>query len=174
MKKQILDQDKIDKILSRIALEILERNQEPASLFVVGIKKRGDILAERIAKKIGTLEKIKVGISSIDITFYRDDVELKAYKFVGQNEIQFDITDKNVILVDDVLFTGRTIRAAIDVLIDAGRPRSIQLAVLIDRGGREFPIRPDYVGKQVQTDKDSEVSVNIKEIDGQDKVTISL
>jgi pyrimidine operon attenuation protein/uracil phosphoribosyltransferase len=174
MKRQILDQDKIDKILSRISLEILERNQEPASLFVVGIKKRGDILAERIAKKIEKLEKIKVGISSIDITFYRDDVELKAYKFVGQNEIQFDITDKNVILVDDVLFTGRTIRAAIDVLVDAGRPRSIQLAVLIDRGGREFPIQPDYVGKQVQTDKDSEVSVNIKEIDGQDKVIISL
>ncbi len=172
MKQQILDGDKIERIISRISNQILERNSDPSTLLIIGIKERGDILAKRIAETIESIEGSEVGTSAIDITFYRDDVQLKAYKYVGKGEIHFDVTDKNVVLVDDVLFTGRSIRAAIDVLIDSGRPRSIQLAVLIDRGGREFPIQPDYAGKAIYTTSDSQVVVNLEEVDGKDRVLI--
>ncbi|MEE8604511.1 MAG: bifunctional pyr operon transcriptional regulator/uracil phosphoribosyltransferase PyrR, partial [Candidatus Aminicenantaceae bacterium] len=117
--------------------------------------------------------KKKIEIYAIDITFYRDDVQLKAYKYVLKNEIRFDVADKNVVLVDDVISTGRTIRAAIDVIIDSGRPRSIQLAVLIDKGGRELPIQPDYVGKKIEADSGSVVLVKLKEVDGEDRIIIS-
>jgi len=143
------------------------------TLFIVGIKKRGDILADKIAKKIGSVEGKKVGTSAIDITFYRDDVQLKAYKYVVKEDNQFDVTDKRIVLVDDVIFTGRSIRAAVDAIMDSGRPKSIQLAVLIDRGGRELPIQPDYIGKEIHADPESDVKVYLKEVDGEDKVVVS-
>jgi pyrimidine operon attenuation protein/uracil phosphoribosyltransferase len=174
MKQQILDEDKIEKIIIRISNEILKRNLDPLTLIIIGIKKRGDILAKKIAKRIEFIKKKKIATSEIDITFYRDDVHLKAYKYIVKHEIQFDIADKNVVLVDDVIFTGRSVRAAIDELIDSGRPSSIQLAVLIDRGGRELPIQPDYIGKKIFVKLDNEVSVHLKEVDGENKVFISL
>ena len=173
MKNKILDGDEIERIISRISSEILERNLDPSTLIIIGIKKRGDILAKEIAKKIEYIDGKKIPTSAIDITFYRDDVHLKAYKYIVKHEIQFDVTDKDIILVDDVIFTGRSIRAAIDELIDSGRPRSIQLAVLIDRGSRELPIQPDYVGKKIFANLDSEVLVHLKEVDGEDKAFIS-
>jgi pyrimidine operon attenuation protein/uracil phosphoribosyltransferase len=173
MKKQILNEDEIERIISRISSEILERNPDPSSLIIIGIKKRGDILAKKIAKKIESTDGKSIPTSAIDITFYRDDVHLKAYKYIVKDEIQFDVKDKNIILVDDVIFTGRSIRAAIDELIDSGRPNSIQLAVLIDRGSRELPIQPDYVGKKIFANLDSKVSVHLKEIDGENKAFIS-
>lgn len=173
MEKQILDKKEIERIISRISNQILERNLDSSILLLIGIKKRGDILAKKIAKKIESIEGEKIKTSALDITFYRDDVQLKAYKYVGKDEIQFDITDKNIVLVDDVIFTGRSIRAAVDAIMDSGRPKSIQLAVLIDRGGREFPIQPDYVGKEIHADLESDVQVYLKEVDGEDKVIVS-
>jgi len=172
MEKQILDRKDIERIISRISNQILERNLEPSTLLIIGIKERGDVLAKRIARKIESIDGDRTETSELDITFYRDDVQLKAYKYVVKGEIQLDTTDKNIVLVDDVLFTGRSIRAAIDALIDSGRPRSIQLAILIDRGGRELPIQPDYVGKEIYTTFDSQVIVNFEETDGEDKVFI--
>lgn len=173
MEKQILDRDEIERNLSRISNEILARNNDPSSLIIIGIKKRGDVLAKKIAQRIESTEKKKIVISAIDITFYRDDVQLKAYKYVLKNDIRFDVSDKNVVLVDDVISTGRTIRAAIDIIIDSGRPRSIQLAVLIDKGGRELPIQPDYVGKKINADAGSEILVKLKEVDGEDRIIIT-
>jgi len=172
MEKLILDKYDIERILSRISAEILENNPDASKLLIVGIKKRGDILAEKIAKKIESIDGKQIGASAIDITFYRDDVQLKAYKYVFKEEIQLDVTGKRIVLVDDVIFTGRTIRAAVDALIDSGRPSSIQLVVLIDRGGRELPIQPDYVGKKIQADFKSKVQVFLKEIDGEEKVVV--
>ena len=174
MKKQILDKDEIEKNIIRISNEILERNINSSTLIIIGIKNRGDILAKRIEKRIESIDRKKITTSEIDITFYRDDVHLKAYKYVVKQKIQFDITDKNIILVDDVIFTGRSVRAAIDELIDSGRPSSIQLAVLIDRGGRELPIQPDYIGKKMYVKLDKEVLVYLKEVDGEDRALISL
>ena len=170
MEKQILDRKDIGRIISRISNQILERNLDPSTILIIGIKERGDILAKRLAKRIESIDGDKTETSALDITFYRDDVQLKAYKYVVKGESQSDTTDKNIVLVDDVLFTGRSIRAAIDALIDSGRPKSIQLAVLIDRGGRELPIQPDYVGKEIYSTFDSQVMVNFEEIDGEDKV----
>ncbi len=174
MKKQILNKDEIEKNIIRISNEILERNIDSSTLIIIGIKNRGDILAKRIEKRIESIDRKKITTSEIDITFYRDDVHLKAYKYVVKQKTQLDITDKNIILVDDVIFTGRSVRAAIDALIDSGRPSSIQLAVLIDRGGRELPIQPDYIGKKMFVKLDKEVLVHLKEVDGEDKVLISL
>lgn len=174
MKQLIFNGDEIERIICRISYEIVERNLDPSNLVIIGIKNRGDILANKIAKKIGSITGKKIVFSSIDITFYRDDVQLKAYKYVLKNEIRFDVSDKNVVLVDDVINTGRTIRAAIDVIIDSGRPRSIQLAVLMDKGGRELPIQPDYVGKKINEDSGLEVLVKLKEVDGEDKVFLFL
>lgn len=173
MEKQIFDGDDIERTLFRLSDEILAKNMEPSSLVFIGIKKRGDVLAKKIAQRIESLEKEKIEIFAIDITFYRDDVKLKAYKYVAKNDIRFDVSDKNVVLVDDVISTGRTIRAAIDIIIDSGRPKSIQLAVLIDIGGREIPIQPDYVGQKMEIELDSEVSVKLKEVDGVDRIIIS-
>ena len=173
MQEHILNKKDIARIISRISIEILERTDESASLIVIGIKNRGDILADRIADQIETIDNVEVETSAIDITFYRDDVQLKAYKHAQKEEIHFDITDKNVVLVDDVIFTGRSIRAAVDALIDLGRPKSIQLAVLIDRGGRELPIQPDYYGKKIQADFKSDVQVMLEEVDKEDKVIIT-
>ncbi len=173
MKKQILDKDEIEKSIIRISNEILERNIDSSTIIIIGIKNRGDILAKRIVKRIESTDSKKIASSEIDITFYRDDVHLKAYKYVAKHESQFDITDKNIVLVDDVIFTGRSVRAAIDEIIDSGRPSSIQLAVLIDRGGRELPIQPNYIGKKMFVKLDKEVLVHLKEVDGEDKAFIS-
>lgn len=166
MKDPILDDAEMERMIARISSEILERNRRPESLIFVGLKQRGDILAERIASRIAAANGSDIPLSAIDITFYRDDVNLKAYKGIAKDALPFDITDKNVILVDDVIFTGRSIRAAMNVLMDAGRPKTIQLAVLLDRGSRELPIQPDYVGKKISVDPGRYVVVQLKDTDG--------
>jgi pyrimidine operon attenuation protein / uracil phosphoribosyltransferase len=141
---------------------------------LVGIAARGDDLAKRLAAEIARIEGVEVAVGALDITFYRDDIGLRSEApEVHETRIPFDITGAAVVLVDDVLFTGRTIRAALDALVDFGRPRSIQLAVLVDRGHRELPIRPDYVGKNVPTRKDEDVIVRLTEVDGEDAVVVA-
>ena len=172
MTKDILSKEDIENIIFRISIQILERNPNPSNLLIIGVKSRGDVLAKRLCEKIQSIDKKEIQFSAIDITFYRDDVQLKAYKYVVKDDIPLGITDRDVVLVDDVIFTGRSIRAAIDALMDLGRPKSIQLAVLIARGGRELPIQPDFVGKKIEDDIGSEVSVHLEEMDGEDKVSI--
>jgi pyrimidine operon attenuation protein/uracil phosphoribosyltransferase len=171
--KRILDQEAVDRAVTRIAHEMLERNKGTSSLSLVGIRTRGAVLARRFQGKIEELEREKLPLGVLDITLYRDDVgEIAAQPAVRGTEIDFDVTGKKIILVDDVLFTGRTIRCALDALIDYGRPASIQLAVLVDRGHRELPIRADYVGKNVPTGLNEEVVVRLAEIDGKDEVVV--
>ncbi len=172
-KARLLDKENINRALMRIAHEILERNKGIKELCLVGIRNRGIYLAHRIAGCIKNIEGQIVPVGILDITLYRDDLTLvSANPVVRTTEIDFDITDKNVVLVDDVLYTGRTIRAALDALIDFGRPKSIQLAVLIDRGHRELPVRADYVGKNIPTSKSETVEVRLEETDGKDEAVI--
>jgi pyrimidine operon attenuation protein / uracil phosphoribosyltransferase len=171
-KANILNPDDLERVIKRISHEILERNRGSENLVIIGLRKRGVPLARRIADRIESFEEKKVDFGKLDISFYRDDFGMKIKSDVEKTEIGFDITDKNVILVDDVLFTGRTIRAAMDAIIDLGRPRSIQLVVLIDRGHRELPIRADYVGKNVPTSRNELVMVKLKETDGEDGVIL--
>lgn len=171
--KIILDKEKINKFVYRISHQIIEKNPEVDKLAIVGIRSRGAPLAERIVKNIKEFTKKEVFLGTLDITLYRDDLTTVAEQpIVHKTEIGFDVTKKVVVLVDDVLYTGRTVRCAMDALIDFGRPEKIQLAVLVDRGHREFPIRPDYVGKNLPTSKKELVHVQLKEIDGQDRVTL--
>ncbi len=157
----------------RVSHEIIERNTGASDLVIIGIRKRGDHLADRVARNIGEIEDIQLPVGYMDITFYRDDVHSRLEQpEVYQTEIMFPIDDKVVVLVDDVLFTGRTIRAALDQLTDLGRPRAIQLVVLVDRGHRELPIKADYVGKNIPTSPDDEVVVKLQEIDGVDSVEL--
>ena len=154
--------------------EIIERNRNLKNLVIVGIRTRGIYLGKRISKLIKELEKIDIPVGVLDITLYRDDFsELEAQHIVKKTEINFSVKKKDVLLVDDVLFTGRTIRAAMDSLIDLGRPKTIQLLVLIDRGHRELPIRADYAGKFLPTSKREIVQVRLKEIDNSDEVLIT-
>jgi pyrimidine operon attenuation protein/uracil phosphoribosyltransferase len=170
---QILDAKGIQRAIARIAHEIIERNKGAADVVIVGIRARGDYLAARIAEVIESIEKVSIPVGVIDITLYRDDLQVVLEQpVVHKTEIPFDIEGKVVILVDDVLNTGRTIRAALDQLMDFGRPRSVQLAVLVDRGHRELPIRADYVGKNVPTAKGQRVVVRIQEVDGSDEVAV--
>lgn len=173
-KAQILDEQGIARALTRIAHEIIEHNKGVTDLTLVGIRSRGVFLAQRLGKKLKEIEGQKVPIGTLDITLYRDDLfsTKKGQPVLRKTDIPFSLRDKKVILVDDVLFTGRTIRAALEGLIDFGRPRSIQLAVLIDRGHRELPIRADYVGKNVPTSLQEEIQVMLKEMDGVDRVMI--
>ncbi|MBI4611530.1 MAG: bifunctional pyr operon transcriptional regulator/uracil phosphoribosyltransferase PyrR [Candidatus Rokubacteria bacterium] len=172
-KAQVLDEQGIDRALTRIAHEILEKTQGAQGLSLVGIRTRGVSLARRIADKIRAIEGEAPPVGVLDITLYRDDLGLLAEQpTVKATEIPFAIKGKTVVLVDDVLFTGRTIRAALDALIDLGRPRMIQLAVLVDRGHRELPIRPDYVGKNLPTSRREAVAVLLKEHDGEERVVI--
>jgi pyrimidine operon attenuation protein/uracil phosphoribosyltransferase len=172
-KAQIMDEDGMRRALTRIAHEILEKNSGTKGLVLIGIRRRGVPLARRIAERIKEIEGTTLPLGILDITLYRDDLSQLAYQpLVRKTEVPFDITDKKVVLVDDVLYTGRTARAALDALIDLGRPRLIQLAVLIDRGHRELPIRADFVGKNVPTSHKEEVIVSLKEIDGVDRVAI--
>jgi len=169
----VMDTKTIQRALVRIAHEIVEKNKGAENMAVIGIQNRGAYLAERVAKLIEEIEGVEIPLGLMDITLYRDDVQTKLEQPVVQKtEILFDVVDKVIILVDDVLFTGRTVRAALDQIIDFGRPRSIQFAVLIDRGHRELPIRADYVGKNIPTAKEDRVKVKIKEVDGEDSVSI--
>jgi pyrimidine operon attenuation protein/uracil phosphoribosyltransferase len=171
---RLLDAGEIRRAVTRIAHEILERNKGADGVALIGIAARGDDLARRLAAEIRRIEGVEVPVGALDITFYRDDIGLRAEApEVHETRIAFDIGGRAVVLVDDVLFTGRTIRAALDALTDFGRPESIQLAVLIDRGHRELPIRPDYVGKNVPTRVDEEVAVRLTEVDGEDAVVVS-
>ena len=169
----IMDQQAIRRALTRIAHEILERNSSAENLAIVGIRSRGAHLAERLSKIVGEIEKTQVPVGYLDITLYRDDIQTKLEQPVIQKtELLFDVVEKVIILVDDVLFTGRTVRAALDEIIDFGRPEAIQLAVLIDRGNRELPIRADYVGKTLSTTLKEEIMVKLTEVDGEDSVIV--
>jgi pyrimidine operon attenuation protein/uracil phosphoribosyltransferase len=170
---QILNQAEIRRAVTRIAHEILERNKGAEGVVLVGIAARGDDLARRLATEIEQIEHRSIPVGVLDITFYRDDIGMRAEApEVHETRIDFDINGRTVILVDDVLFTGRTIRAALDALVDFGRPVAIQLAVLVDRGHRELPIRADYVGKNVPTRLDEAVRVALLETDGEDAVLV--
>ncbi len=172
-KAKILDAEGIERALTRIAHEILERNKGTKDLVIVGIRNRGEHLANRIVSLIEKISGQGVPIGILDITLYRDDLtEVAEQPVLKETKIDFDITGKRVVLADDVLFTGRTIRCAMDQLIDFGRPSVIQLAVLIDRGHRELPIRADYVGKNLPTSLNEAIEVKLKEIDGIDEVII--
>ncbi len=168
-----MEESEIRRAVSRIAHEILERNKGAGGVALVGIAARGDDLARRLAAEIQRIEGASVPVGVLDITFYRDDIGMRSEApEVHETRIDFDITGRTVVLVDDVLFTGRTIRAALDALVDFGRPTAIQLAVLVDRGHRELPIRADFVGKNVPTRKDEQVRVALKELDGEDAVEV--
>jgi len=172
-RKQILTPNDIRRALVRIAHEIDERNGGLGEVILVGIRRRGVPLAERIAAAIADFEGVKVPVGQLDITLYRDDLSLRGpAPLVRKTAIQPDITGKVVVLVDDVLYTGRTVRAALDALADLGRPARIQLAVLVDRGHRELPIRADFVGKNVPTARAERVEVRLRESDGEDEVLI--
>jgi pyrimidine operon attenuation protein/uracil phosphoribosyltransferase len=170
---KLLEAGDVKRAVTRMAHEILERNKGADGLVLVGIAARGDDLARRLAGEILRIEGAEVPVGSLDISFYRDDIGMRAEApEVHETRIDFDITDTRVVLVDDVLFTGRTIRSALDALVDFGRPRAIQLAVLVDRGHRELPIRADYVGKNLPTRRDEEVQVRLAEVDGEDAVVV--
>jgi pyrimidine operon attenuation protein / uracil phosphoribosyltransferase len=173
-KAAIMDAEQMQRALQRIAHEIVEHNGGSDSLIIVGIQRRGVQLAERIAAAIDRFEGVQVPVGTLDITLYRDDLTtLGPQPQVGETRIPLDIRDRNVVLVDDVLYTGRTVRAALDeLMMDFGRARSIQLAVLIDRGHRELPIRADYVGKNVPTSKREIIKVQVAEIDGANQVLV--
>lgn len=169
----LLDDTKIQRALTRIAHEILEHNSGAESLAIIGILTRGAFLAKRIAATIEKLEGVKVPVGLMDISLYRDDVRSKHDQpIVQRTDILFDVAGRNIILVDDVLFTGRTIRAALDQIIDFGRPKTIQLAVLVDRGHRELPIKADYVGVNIPTAKSDQVVLEVKEKEGTDRVFV--
>ena len=173
-KAEIMDENGIMRAVTRIAHEIIEKNKGVEDVQLIGIQRRGVPLAKMIAAKIREVEGTDVPVGILDITFYRDDLSmLSEHPVVNGTEIDFSVTDKKVILVDDVLYTGRTARSAIDAVMDIGRPKMIQLAILIDRGHRELPIRADYVGKNVPTSKLEMVNVKLFDIDKVDIVTLS-
>jgi len=172
----LVDGDQLGRTIARLAHEIVERHAEPGELALVGVHTRGVPLARRLATLIGQFSGATPDLGSVDIALYRDDLgaphgQLHA-PVVGETELDFPLEQRSVVLVDDVLYTGRTIRAAIDALLDYGRPRAVELAVLVDRGHRELPIRPDYVGKNLPTARDERIRVALSEIDGQDAVLL--
>ncbi|HOJ09045.1 MAG TPA: bifunctional pyr operon transcriptional regulator/uracil phosphoribosyltransferase PyrR [Clostridiales bacterium] len=173
-KAQIMDEVEITRAISRIAHEIIERNKGVDNIVLIGIQRRGVPLAQRIARKITEVEGKSVPVGILDITFYRDDLSMLAeHPVINATELNFIVTGKKIILVDDVLYTGRTVRAAIEAIMDLGRPEMIQLAALIDRGHRELPIRADYIGKNVPTSRNEVVHVKLVEIDNVNKVVIT-
>ena len=174
--KVVLERDDLRRTLQRIAHEIAEKNPDPEGLVIVGIHTRGALLARRLHTLLGELTAVELPIGDVDISFYRDDVGARApasQPVVHASHIDFDLTGRTVVLVDDVLFTGRTVRAAIEAIFDYGRPQRVQLAVLCDRGHRELPFRPDYVGKNLPTAREERVNVRLEESDEIDQVTIS-
>lgn len=173
VKAVIMDEKTIDRAVTRTAHEILERNKGTENLALLGIRTRGVPLAQRIQGKIKEIEGADLPLGILDITLYRDDLSTIAkLPIVNGTQIDFDVNDKKLVLVDDVLYTGRTVRAALDAIVDIGRPAAIQLMVLVDRGHRELPIRADYVGKNVPTSKKEIIKVNLKEVDGENSVLI--
>ena len=172
-KAQLMSSSEIDRTLVRLAHEIVERNNGAASLVLVGVRRRGFPLAERLARKIADIEKVRPPVGTIDITFYRDDRSRGAQEArVQETSIPFSVEDKTVILVDDVLYTGRSTRAALDALVDHGRPLRVELCVLLDRGHRELPIQANYVGRVVQTAAEESVEVHLHEVDDEDRVIL--
>jgi pyrimidine operon attenuation protein/uracil phosphoribosyltransferase len=174
--KVVLDRDDLRRTLVRIAHEIVEKNPGRNGLGLVGIHTRGAVLASRLHALVGELSGSAVPLGDIDISFYRDDVDVRrsdAQPVVHASHLDFDLNGRTIVLVDDVLFTGRTVRSAIDALFDYGRPERVQLAVLVDRGHRELPIRPDYVGKNLPTSRRERVNVRVEELDEVDEVTIA-
>ncbi len=171
----VMDADRISRALTRIAHEIVERNRGVEDVALVGVRSRGVPLARRLARSLNEITGDGVATGALDITLYRDDLMRHAVgpqPLVRKTEIPFSIDDRTIVLVDDVLYTGRTTRAALDALIDFGRPKAIQLVVLVDRGHRELPIKADYVGKNVPTSREESVQVRLYELDGRDEVTI--
>lgn len=173
LKAEVLDEKAMDRTITRVAHEIIEKNKGTEDIILIGIKRRGFPIAERICALIEKIEGVKIPVGTVDITHYRDDVLVVNDKPIIKNDfLELGIKDKKVILVDDVLFTGRTVRAAMDAIIDHGRPKTIQLAVMVDRGHRELPIRADFVGKNIPTSRDELISVQVTEVDGIDSVKI--
>ncbi|HAB53414.1 MAG: bifunctional pyr operon transcriptional regulator/uracil phosphoribosyltransferase [Ignavibacteria bacterium RIFOXYB2_FULL_35_12] len=171
VKAKIVDEDGLSRIITRMAHEILEKNKGSQNLVLMGMKTRGEFLANRIYHKIKEIEKIDLPLGVLDVTLYRDDFRTRLKQpEVSVSNITFDINDKDVVIIDDVLYTGRTVRSALNALMDFGRPRSIQLCVLVDRGHRELPIRADYIGKNIPTSNQEEIKVRMKEIDGEDAI----
>jgi len=172
-KATLMEGDALSRVLVRMSHQIIEKNKSVDGLCLIGIKTRGVPLAERIAKNIFAIENKSVEMGALDITLYRDDLtDIAEDPVINSTDIGVDVTGKNVVLVDDVLFTGRTVRAAMDAIMSLGRPATIQLAVVVDRGHRELPIRADYVGKNVPTSRNEIISVNLSEIDGTDSVEL--
>ena len=172
-KKVIMDEIAIKRALTRIAHEIIEKNKGVEKVALIGIRRRGGPLAARLSERIEDIEGVKVPVGILDITLYRDDLStLAAQPQVHRTEVFFNVNDMHIVLVDDVMYTGRTVRAAMDALIDLGRPRTIQLAVLVDRGHRELPVRADFIGKNVPTARTETITVLVKEIDDRDAVLI--
>ena len=171
-KAVIMDETAVNRAMTRIAHEILERNEGCEDLALVGIVTRGDLLAKKLAEEIKEIEGVDVPLGSLDISFYRDDVMRHIQPVVHGTNIPFEIDSKDIILVDDVLYTGRTVRSALDALMDYGRPKSVQLAVMVDRGHRELPIRADYVGKNVPSSHEEDVRVCARPLDDHDAVEI--
>ena len=172
-RRVVMDAAATQRALWRVAHEIVEKNKGTEALALVGVRSRGEYLAERLRRKIGDIEGVDVPLGIIDITLYRDDLDHRAQQpAVKGTEIGFDVDGRRIVLVDDVLFTGRTVRAAMDAIVDFGRPRKIELAVFVDRGHRELPIRADYVGKNIPTTYQERVSVHLVECDGIDEVVV--
>jgi len=171
--RSMMDADQIRRAVTRLGHEIVERQGGTDGLVLIGIQRRGVVLAQRLADAIAASERVRLPVGALDISLYRDDLsELANYPIVRPTELPFDITDRTVVLIDDVLFTGRTVRAAMDALIDFGRPRAVRLAVLVDRGHRELPIRADYVGRNLPTARAERVNVHVQELDGIDEVEL--
>jgi pyrimidine operon attenuation protein/uracil phosphoribosyltransferase len=171
--RSMMDSDQIRRTIARLGHEVVERQGGTDGLVLIGIQRRGVVLAQRLADAIAAAEHVRLPIGVLDISLYRDDLsELSKYPIVRPTELPFDITDQTVVLIDDVLFTGRTIRAAMDALVDFGRPRAIRLAVLVDRGHRELPIRADHVGLNIPTARTERVNVHVQELDGIDEVEL--
>lgn len=171
VKAKIVYEDGLVRIITRMAHEILEKNKGSQNLVLMGMKTRGEFLAIRIFERLKQIEKIDLPLGVLDVTLYRDDFRTRLKQpEVSVSNITFDINDKDVIIIDDVLYTGRTVRSALNALMDFGRPRSIQLCVLVDRGHRELPIRADYIGKNIPTSNQEEIKVKMKEIDGEDAI----
>jgi pyrimidine operon attenuation protein / uracil phosphoribosyltransferase len=172
VRARVFEDRDLKRAITRIAHEIVERNHGADDLVLVGLYTRGVALARRLADAIASFEGVEVPVGTLDVSFYRDDIGLRPVSPLGPTEVPVDVTGRVVVLADDVLFTGRTVRSALDAVVDFGRPRAIQLAVLVDRGHRELPIRADYVGKNLPTKWDEDVRVHLTEVDGDDGIEI--
>ncbi|MEP0860803.1 MAG: bifunctional pyr operon transcriptional regulator/uracil phosphoribosyltransferase PyrR [Ignavibacterium sp.] len=171
IKAKLVDKEGLDRILTRIAHEILEKNKGSKNLVLIGMRTRGEFLAKRLQKKIKEIEGVELPFGVLDVTLYRDDFRTRLKQpQVSVSDITFDINEKDVILVDDVLYTGRTVRSALNALMDFGRPATIQLCILVDRGHRELPIRADFVGKNIPTSLNEEIKLKVEEFDGEDAI----